>query len=214
MSDIKASNTTANLSIKTPPAAAEAQQPIKLQTQEEIDRETSLIRLQAEKLKLQREMLELERLTSDIEKIRAEKSNQTMSHDTVEESLKYARDDQERHQNLCTHMKGGESMALLNNAPSQGTDSGNYAFIDHTLTTGVRFRLCQRCAKTWFPRDPDYRWAMSRPTKNSPSTGCPSPGLVRNNKSEAEGGPRMVSEIPHRIAPVPDAPFGPGPQGF
>lgn len=184
-------------------------------TQQEIDRETSLIKLRQEKLKLQREMLELEKLTSDIERIRAEKAKSSMSHDTVEETLRYQRENDEVHQNGCTHMKGGASEDLLHGAISKGNDAGNYAFIDHTFTVGVRIRMCQRCGKTWFPGDPDYRWAMTRPTKNSPSTGCPSPGLVQDRtKPVDKGGVRLVSEIPHKIAPIPDTPFGPGPQGF
>lgn len=184
-------------------------------SQEEIDRETSLARLQLEKLRLQKETLELEKLTNDIERIRQERADATMSHETVEESLKYAREFQENHETACTHMKGGSSESLLHGAPSQGTDSGNYCMIDHTFTTGVRARFCQRCPKSWWPKDPDYRWAMSRPTKNSPSTGCPSPGLVQDrNKPVEKGGVRMVSEIPHRAAPPQDSPFGPGPAGY
>lgn len=217
MSDIKPNDLKANPNIKLPPASGmDAETPeSKLQTQEEIDRETSKVRLQAEKLKLKRELLELEKLTDDIEKLRAEKANSTMSHETVEESLKYSLEDMKFHQTGCTHMKGGASEALLHNAISQGTDSGNYAFIDHTFTTGVRFRMCQRCGKTWFPQDPDYRWAMTRPSKNSPSTGCPSPGLVKDrNKPVEKGGVRLKSEIPHDVAPPPDAPFGAGPAGY
>jgi hypothetical protein len=189
--------------------------PDSTKTQEQLDRETSVLRLQAEQLRLEREQLELKKLRSDIEKIDAEKARHSMSHETVEESLRYGRQDREWHENACTHMKGGSSESLLNGAPSQGQDASNYAMIDHTLTTGVRFRLCQRCGRTWFPKDPDYRWAMSRPSKNSPSTGCPSPGLVRNHKSEAEGGPRMTSEIPHKIQKqVVEPEYSQGPAGY
>ena len=178
-------------------------------SQAELDREASRVRLQAEQLKLRREILELKKLESDIAKIDNDAAKSSMSHETVEESLKYQREDREWRENACTHMKGGSSESLLGGAPSQGQDASNYAVIDHTLTTGVRFRLCQRCGRTWFPKDPDYRWAMSRPTKNSPSTGCPSPGLVRNHKSEAEGGPRMTSEIPHKVQKQMAEPAGP-----
>lgn len=217
MSDLKPA--TPNPNIKLPPpiseGPAQAEPVVKALNQEEIDRETSLVRLNTEKLRLQREQLELEKLTDDIAKIRAQKAQSSMSAETVQESLDYSIADQKAHQNLCTHMKGGASEALLHNAPSQGTDSGNYAMIDHTLTTGVRFRMCQRCGKTWFPKDPDYRWAMTRPSKNSPSTGCPSPGLVRDRTKPVEkGGVRLTSEIPHDIAPPPDQPFGPTPTGY
>ncbi len=203
------------IKVNLPKAAGVNTEVSKTLSQEEIDRETSLARLQLEKLRLQKETLELEKLTSDIERIRQERADATMSHETVEESLKYAREFQENHETLCTHMKGGASESLLHGAPSQGTDAGNYCLIDHTLTTGVRFRMCQRCAKTWFPKDPDYRWAMTRPSKNSPSTGCPSPGLVQDrNKPVEKGGLRLTSEIPHRVAPPQDQPFGPGPAGY
>lgn len=211
MSDIKP-----NTNIKLPPVNSSDLTPEqeRVLSQTEIDRETSLIRLRSEKLRLVKEQLELEKLEDDIQNIRNAKAKSVMSHETVEESLRYDREHKEWIENACTHMKGGSSESLLGGAPSQGNDAGNYAMIDHTLTTGVRFRMCQRCPRTWFPNDPDYKWAMSRPTKNSPSTGCPSPGLVRNRKSTAEGGPRMESEIPHRVRPTPDSPFGPGPQGY
>jgi hypothetical protein len=218
MSDMKA-----DPNVKLPQAAGSIKLPdvpgetviVKTMTQIEIDQETSLVKLKTEKLRLQREQLELEKLTADIEKIRAERAQSAMSHETVEESLAYARKHDEINQNGCTHMKGGASEALLHGAISKGEDAGNYALIDHTFTTGVRFRLCQRCGKTWFPADPDYRWAMSRPTRNSPSSGCPSPGLVQDlNKPVERGGRRLVSEIPHKVAPPTDSPFGPGPAGY
>jgi len=215
MSDIKP-----NPNVKLPPVnpqeAQQAEPPVmKALTQEEIDRESSMVRLQSEKLRLQREQLEIEKLQDDIMKIRAAKANASMSSETVQESLGYSIEDRQNHETLCTHMKGGSSESLLHNAPSQGTDSGNYALIDHTFTQGVRARFCQRCGKSWWPNDPDYRWAMTRPSKNSPSTGCPSPGLVRDRKKPVEkGGVRLTSEIPHKVAPPPDQPFGAEPASF
>jgi|SRR5690348_11280720 len=205
MSDMKSEHPLEN--VKLPGEAKIAEPKVRTLTQAEIDLEASSIRLASEKLKLQREQLEIEKLESDIAKIRAEKARTAMSHETVEEALKFASEDRRWHEENCTHMKGGSSESLLNNAPSQGQDATNYAMIQHTLTTGVTFRLCQRCGRTWFPNDPDYRWAMSRPTKNSPSTGCPSPGLVRNRKSVAEGGPRLVSEIPHKVQRMQEPEF-------
>ncbi|MGH7744530.1 MAG: hypothetical protein ACREQ5_06885 [Candidatus Dormibacteria bacterium] len=194
--------------IKAVTMAQQGEELPKVLTLDEVAREEALVRLQAEKVRLQREQMELEKLQHDIEIIRAEKAKATMSHGTVEEALDYAREDRKWHEENCTHMKGGSSESLLNNAPSQGQDASNYAMIQHTLTTGVTFRMCQRCGRTWFPKDADYRWAMSRPTKNSPSTGCPSPGLVRNRKSTAEGGVRLESEIPHKVQPMAVPEFG------
>ncbi len=161
-------------------------------TQAEIDREASLIRLQTEKLRLDKERLELEKLIADVDKIRRINEQQKMSRETVQESLEYERNERIRNETYCTHMKGGDSASMMHGGPAQGNDSANYAMIQHTLTTGVTFRMCLRCGKTWFPKDPDYRWAMTRPTRNSASTGSPSPGLVRNVKHV-----RLVSEVPH-----------------
>ena len=209
MSEIKPNQTSqpqpqVALNLKTPPTAVEPEQPL---SAEAIAREESLVRLQTEKLRMKREQMELERLEADIAKIHAEKAKMAMSHDAVEDALKFATEDRRWHEENCTHMKGGSSESLLNNAPSQGQDASNYAMIQHTLTTGVTFRMCTRCGRTWFPKDLDYRWAMSRPTKNSASTGCPSPGLVRNRKSTAEGGVRLESEIPHRVQAVQQPEF-------
>lgn len=206
MSEIKAP-----VNIKTPVTAAPVSEAAAASNEElsadALARKESLIRLQTEELRLERERLTLKKLRRDIELMDAQDAKQSMSHETVEEALKFANDDRRWHEENCTHMKGGSSESLLNNAPSQGQDATNYAMIQHTLTTGVTFRLCQRCGRTWYPKDPDYRWAMSRPTKNSPSTGCPSPGLVRNRKSTAEGGVRLESEISHRVQPMQQPDF-------
>jgi hypothetical protein len=211
--DVKASNTTGSLrpnpNVKLPNADT-GQDVSKLQSQEEIDRETSRIRLQSEKLKLQREILELEKLTDDIEKIRAEKSSTAYAHETVEDSLKFQRESMREHQEACQHKKGGEATQLLGGAPSMGSDANNYALLQHTFTSGVIFRMCMRCGKTWFPKDPDYAAAMRLPTRNSPSTGSPSPGLTRHPERV-----RMVSEIEHRVRPGVDVnQTSSGPEGY
>ena len=222
MSDIKPNINVKLPSVQNSPVNVEPVAADVVLTQADIDLETSKVRLEAEKLKLKRELLELEKLTADVERLRSERAKSAISHETVEDALSFQRQTDERNQNLCTHMKGGESTQLLHGAPSMGNDSGNYAMIDHTFTHGVRFRMCQRCGKTWFPNDPDYRWAMSRPTRNSASSGCPSPGLVpeaNRRKPVEKGGPRLTSEIPHKVQPQPDSPFGPipgtaGPAGY
>ncbi len=169
----------------------------------EIDAEATLIRLEVEKLKLEKEKLELEKLRNDVLEIRRKQEQQRVSRETVQASLDFALEKRISDETLCTHMKGGDSGSMMNGGPAQGNDTSNYAMFQHTLTTGVTFRLCSRCGKTWFPKDPDYRWAMTRPTRNSPSTGCPSPGLTRNPKFV-----RVRSEVPHRERPVDNYNYG------
>lgn len=163
----------------------------------EIDAEATLVRLEVEKLRLEKEKLELEKLRNDVLEIRRKQEQQRVSRETVQESLNFQMEKRISDETLCTHMKGGDSGSMMNGGPAQGNDTSNYAMFQHTLTSGVTFRLCSRCGKTWFPKDPDYRWAMTRPTRNSPSTGCPSPGLTRNPKHV-----RVRSEVPHRERPV------------
>lgn len=171
-------------------------------SQNEINAELTLVRLETEKLRLEKEKLELEKLKNDVLDIRRKQETQRVSREGVQEALDFVREKRINDETLCTHMKGGDSTSMMNGGPAQGNDTSNYAMVQHTLTTGVTFRMCLRCGKTWFPKDPDYRWAMSRPTRNSPSTGSPSPGLVRNPKLV-----RVVSEVPHREAPDPGAAF-------
>jgi hypothetical protein len=168
----------------------------RLKSQAELDSEMTLIRLENEKLRLEKEKLELEKLRKDVMDIRRKQEEERVSRETVQESLGFDREKHITDETYCTHMKGGDSSTMMNGGPAQGNDTSNYAFMQHTLTTGVTFRLCQRCGKTYFPKDPDYRWAMTRPTRNSASTGCPSPGLVRNPKNI-----QLRSEFEHRERP-------------
>ena len=171
-------------------------------SQNEINAEMTLVRLETEKLRLEKEKLELEKLKNDVMDIRRKQESERISREQVQESLTFVREKRISDETLCTHMKGGDSASMMNGGPAQGNDTSNYAMVQHTLTTGVTFRMCLRCGKTWFPKDPDYRWAMSRPTRNSPSTGSPSPGLVKNPKLV-----RVVSEVPHRQPVDPNAGF-------
>jgi hypothetical protein len=166
-------------------------------SQAEIDSEMTLVRLEAEKLRLEKEKLELEKLRNDVLEIRRRQEQLRVSRETVQESLAYALEKRVQDETDCTHMKGGDSGVMLNGGAAQGNDTSNYCMWQHTLTTGVTFRLCSRCGKTWFPKDPDYRWAMSRPTRNSPSSGCPSPGLVKHGNRV-----RIRSEVAHKQKPV------------
>lgn len=168
-------------------------------SQVELDSEMTWIRLETEKLRLEKEKLELEKLKKDVQDIRRKQEAERMSQETVQDALKFENERQVDHETHCTHMKGGNSETMLGNAPSQGNDSGNYAIIDHTLSTGVRFRMCQRCGKTWFPGDPDYREAMSWPTRNSPSKAAVVAGLVKDWSKV-----QKTSSLPHRRRPVQD----------
>jgi len=152
---------------------------VRTKSQSDIDAEASLIRLEQEQLKLEMDKLNLEKLKHDIAVIRSKNEQQAVSREAVQDTLAHQNKTSFEHESGCTHMKGGNADQMLRGAPAQGNDQNNYALNQHTLTTGVTFRLCFRCGKTWFPQDPDYKWAMTRATRNSPSTGCPSPGLVR-----------------------------------
>jgi hypothetical protein len=169
---------------------------VRTKSQKELDADMTLIRLETEKLRLEKEKLELEKLRNDVLDIRRQQESERISRETVQESLAFAIEKRVSDETNCTHMKGGDSGSMMNGGPAQGNDASNYAFVQHTLTTGVTFRMCLRCGKTYFPKDPDYRWAMSRPTRNSASTGSPSPGLVRNPQHV-----RVKSEVEHRQRP-------------
>jgi hypothetical protein len=183
----------ANDGIVSKPAEELVDLSLRVKTQSEIDSEMTLIRLQAEKLRLEKETLELEKLRKDVLDIRREQEQAKVSRETVQESLEYERNTTITNETYCTHMKGGDSGKMMHGAPAQGNDASNYALIQHTLTTGITFRMCLRCGKTWFPKDHDYRWAMTRPTWNSPSTGSPSPGLVRFGSKV-----QVKSNLPHK----------------
>src|SRR5208282_5822373 len=133
---------------------------VRTRTQSEIDTEATLVKLEIEKLRLEKEKLELERLRNDVLEIRRKQEAQRISRETVQESLNFTIEKRISDETNCTHMKGGDSGSMMNGGPAQGNDTSNYAMFQHTLTTGVTFRLCSRCGKTWFPKDPDYRWAM------------------------------------------------------
>lgn len=171
----------------------------KLRTQGEIDREESQLRIEAEKLRIRRELMEIKKLEHDLAKIAQQEALEQVSHEQVEAVLSDTRRETEAIQSACNHMKGGTAEDFRSGAVVMGNNAMNYAMIDHTFSSGVRFRMCQRCGKTWFPKDFDYRWAMSRPSKNSRSIAAGGPSLVRFR--DPERAPRMESEIPHRSKP-------------
>ena len=80
-------NETPKLNVKVPPTqtAANAEQGEgTYQTQGQIDREESLLRLQAEKLRVKRELMEIKKLEYDIAKIEQENQLSQVSHEQVE----------------------------------------------------------------------------------------------------------------------------------
>jgi hypothetical protein len=199
LSDIPANKLVGGNDVETKSVEELVSRTTRLKSQAEIDAEITLVRLETEKLKLEKEKLELEKLKNDVLNIRRDQEQARVSRETVQESLDFAKEKRINDETFCTHMKGGDSQTMMNGGAAQGNDTSNFAMWQHTLTSGVTFRMCSRCGKTWFPKDPDYKWAMSRPTRNSPSTGCPSPGLIRFPKRV-----RVVSEVPHRERPVPE----------
>lgn len=94
---------------------------------------------------------------------------------------------QHKHQEGCSHRKGGRGIEALQRG---GTDASDHSLIKHLLPWNEWYIRCQRCGKTWRPPHAedydlktaegkaafdqakvDYKWAMDAPTNNSPSTG-------------------------------------------
>jgi hypothetical protein len=101
--------------------------------------------------------------------------------------LKNTAASQKKHQDGCSHRKGGRSIEALQRG---GTDASDHSLIRHLLPHNEWFVRCQRCGKTWRPphvedfdlktvegkaafeqAKVDYKWAMEAPTNNTPSTG-------------------------------------------
>ena len=55
--------------------------------------------------------------------------------------------DQKKHQDGCSHRKGGRSVEAL----QRGGNSADFAVIRHILPSGELWQRCQRCGKTWRP---------------------------------------------------------------
>lgn len=102
------------------------------------------------------------------------------------QELKKTEHDQKRHQDGCSHRKGGRSVEAL----QRGGNSADFAVIRHRLPIGEVWQRCQRCGKTWRPphkQDYDmtavsgqqafeeanrvYKEALSWPTDNIMSEG-------------------------------------------
>ena len=95
---------------------------------------------------------------------------------------------QKKHQDGCSHRKGGRGIEALQKG---GTDASDHCLIKHLLPWNEWYIRCQRCGKTWKPPHiedfgdlktaedkaafeqarVDYKWAMDAPTGNTASTG-------------------------------------------
>ena len=93
--------------------------------------------------------------------------------------------DQKKHQDNCSHRKGGRGLDAL----QKGGTASDYAVIRHLLPWNEWYQRCQRCGKTWKPphrvdyadtpagqaefdaAKVEYKDALSWNTDNIPSTG-------------------------------------------
>ena len=94
---------------------------------------------------------------------------------------------QKKHQEGCSHRKGGRGIEALQRG---GTDASDHSLIKHLLPWNEWYIRCQRCGRTWKPTHAedydlttpegkaafeqakiDYKWAMDAPTNNSSSSG-------------------------------------------
>jgi hypothetical protein len=94
---------------------------------------------------------------------------------------------QHKHQDQCSHKKGGRGIESLQKG---GTDASDHAIIHHLLPNNEWWLRCTRCGKTWRPpyaedfdlktadgkeafekAKTDYQWALNAPTNNQPSSG-------------------------------------------
>ena len=101
--------------------------------------------------------------------------------------LKNTAASQKKHQDGCSHRKGGRGIEALQKG---GTDASDHSLIKHLLPWNEWYIRCQRCGKTWKPphaedydlKTPegkesfeqakvDYKWATDAPTGNTASTG-------------------------------------------
>lgn len=63
------------------------------------------------------------------------------------QELKKTSADQNKHQNQCSHRKGGRSVEAL----QRGGNAADFAVIRHILPNAELWQRCQRCGKTWRP---------------------------------------------------------------
>jgi hypothetical protein len=156
------------------------------------------VKREREVLLLEKERLELDKLRRDSYKARMDEERSAMMHETVEESFRIEHEKTAQLQRACNHMKGGPGERLLNQGAGYGDAAGNYAVITHTFNSGITFRMCQRCLKEWWPNDPEYKIAMSWPTKNSPSSGALLFGVMDREKIKTKSG-QVVDQKEQRI---------------
>lgn len=148
-------------------------------TNEELERRAALVRASKEEADLQ-----------DIKERLADRDNKrTMKAEGFRSrgrELRKTEIDQKRHQDNCSHRKGGRGLDAI----QKGGNASDYAVIRHLLPTNEWWQRCQRCGKTWRPphvedfktETPEgreafesakrvYAEALAWPTDNIPSTG-------------------------------------------
>ena len=101
--------------------------------------------------------------------------------------LKNTEASQKKHQDGCSHRKGGRSIEALQKG---GTDASDHCILHHLLPNNEWWLRCMRCGRTWRPVHSEdynltvpaereafeqakaaYKWALEAPTNNSPSSG-------------------------------------------
>lgn len=129
------------------------------------------------------EDLQLQEARAQAEQRKMVRDQRASRMQAIERSLKRDRENQERIQAGCKHLKGGKGSQNIYN----GNDNSTYAVVTHTLAHGPTIVVCQRCGKIWEPparltkkatpeqrakyREDltEYRRALNFPTDNEPS---------------------------------------------
>ena len=192
---------------------SEEQKPKKLSDKELMETENSL--LSNEQLQRKLMLIDIESRASQAELTRhqtaqfkmkqAENKDKFLSRGRELENTKRS---QKKHQDNCSHRKGGRGIEALQKG---GTDASDHSLIKHLLPHNEWFVRCQRCGKTWRPphaedfdlktadgkaafeqAKSEYKWAMEAPTNNIPSTGI-------TFKHESEDDDRTAKQFVHDV---------------
>ena len=122
--------------------------------------------------------------------------------------LKNTEASQRRHQDGCSHLKGGKGIQALQTG---GTDTSDAALIRHLFPWGEWKARCQRCGKTFAAPRPEnfdltkpegkaafdkqkaeFDWAMKAPSNNSPSTGIT---FQHHSEDDDKSAKKFVQEV-------------------
>lgn len=128
------------------------------------------------------EQLQLEEAREAAEQRRNKRQARKQRLAVIERTLKRDKAQRELIQASCQHRKGGKGTAQM----YMGNDA-NYAVITHTISSGGKIVVCQRCGKLWEAPEPlskkataeeklkyreqmaEFRRAVNLPTDNEPS---------------------------------------------